>query len=233
MLGIFLVKGSAWEAPLEANAQHQRKKELQSLRAAARMKGVNTAMFFCFSTLVSLCAFVTFALTGNQLDYSRVVQALGFFQVFRLTVTVYIPSAVQSLSNAVYHTDESGLFETQNGIIRRLGTVEKFNTKPDTRSSDTTEDCLIEISNGYFAWKKTDSAKEESDDADKKSIRRDSLSLDDSKFGIDLPEIAANDEKPWKNCVLENIHLKLNKGELVAVVGAVGSGNCPLSCSPR
>ncbi|KNC70715.1 hypothetical protein SARC_16756, partial [Sphaeroforma arctica JP610] len=95
LMGVRVMKMYAWEESFARVVQSLRSQEMIHVRKAAVMRGFNYAMFFASPSIITCAIFVTYHLTGNQLTSKKVFTVLSLLSVLALTLTLFVPFAVQ------------------------------------------------------------------------------------------------------------------------------------------
>eukprot|EP01134_Creolimax_fragrantissima_P003514 CFRG3514T1 len=98
LTGVRVMKMYAWENSFAKVVGAVRAEEMTHVRKAAFMKGTNLAFFFASPSIVSCAIFVTYHLTGGQLTAKKVFTVLSLLSVLALTLTLFVPFAVQGLA---------------------------------------------------------------------------------------------------------------------------------------
>lgn len=62
---------------------------------------MNLASFFVASKIIVFVTFTTYVFLGNVITASRVFVALSLYGAVRLTVTLFFPTAIEKVSEAV------------------------------------------------------------------------------------------------------------------------------------
>ena len=95
-----VIKLYAWELPFQTSIMKIRKEETGSLRRASRFKSVNDGLFLSASPLMLLCTFLPYIALGNPLTAAAVFPTLAFYSIVRLSVTNFVPRAIEAISEA-------------------------------------------------------------------------------------------------------------------------------------
>ncbi|XP_057388585.1 ATP-binding cassette sub-family C member 4 isoform X6 [Balaenoptera acutorostrata] len=77
------------------------RKEISKILRSSYLRGMNLASFFVASKIIVFVTFTTYVLLGNVITASRVFVAVTLYGAVRLTVTLFFPSAVEKVSEAV------------------------------------------------------------------------------------------------------------------------------------
>ncbi|XP_007472006.1 PREDICTED: multidrug resistance-associated protein 4-like isoform X1 [Lipotes vexillifer] len=99
--GIRIIKMYGWEKSFADLITSLRRKEISKILRSSYLRGMNLASFFVASKIIVFVTFTTYALLGNVITASRVFVAVTLYGAVRLTVTLFFPSAVEKVSEAV------------------------------------------------------------------------------------------------------------------------------------
>ncbi|OMJ25816.1 Multidrug resistance-associated protein 4 [Smittium culicis] len=215
--GIEIVKLNSWEIPLLNRVFEIRKKENNSLKNAATLRGLNQSLFntssqvvyfFTFTTLWFLVVKQTSPNPGNKGSFSpeNIFPCVSLFSLSRNTIAQFIPKAFDAYGEiliSIKRIEKMLLLPTFVPIGQTETQPEYSN--PDFGSS-TSEHPIIEMKNASFSW--TGSSSKNLSDLGSKSIKN-----------IDADASAT---------ILHDLTFKISKGELCGIVGLVGSGKSSL-----
>ncbi|XP_063068367.1 multidrug resistance-associated protein 4 isoform X2 [Engraulis encrasicolus] len=99
--GIRIIKMYAWEKPFSALVNDVRGKEISKVMSSSYLRGLNMASFFAASKVIVFVTFTTHVLLGNIITASRVFVAVSLYGAVRLTVTLFFPAAIETLSESL------------------------------------------------------------------------------------------------------------------------------------
>ncbi|XP_006879633.1 PREDICTED: multidrug resistance-associated protein 4 [Elephantulus edwardii] len=99
--GIQIIKMYAWEKSFADLITSLRRKEVAKVLRSSYLRGMNLASFFVASKIIVFVTFTTYVLLGNVITASRVFVAVTLYGAVRLTVTLFFPSAIERVSEAV------------------------------------------------------------------------------------------------------------------------------------
>lgn len=77
------------------------RKEISKVLRSSYLRGMNLASFFVGSKLIIFVTFTVYVLLGNVITASRVFVTVALYATVRLTVTLFFPSAIEKVSEAV------------------------------------------------------------------------------------------------------------------------------------
>ncbi|KAI5634802.1 ABC transporter domain-containing protein [Phthorimaea operculella] len=223
--GIQVIKIYAWEIPFQKVVKDKRDAEMKWIKTATWLRTIFIG-FLLFSERTALfIAILTFILLGNSMSANIIYPLQQFMSAAQVNITVILPLVISFTSE----------------LIVSLGRIQKFldlEDRPDLLAAVSTQET------GNLFGNMTSDLVINSDE--KKIVRPLSYQL---KSEIAITPIS-NDSKPnrghgdetavelravtasWTNdpnsCALKNVSLRVRKGKLCAVIGAVGSGKSSL-----
>uniref|UniRef100_A0A5F4WLL8 Multidrug resistance-associated protein 4 n=1 Tax=Callithrix jacchus TaxID=9483 RepID=A0A5F4WLL8_CALJA len=99
--GIRIIKMYAWEKSFSDLITNLRRKEISKILRSSYLRGMNLASFFSASKIIVFVTFTTYVLLGKVITASRVFVAVTLYGAVRLTVTLFFPSAIERVSEAI------------------------------------------------------------------------------------------------------------------------------------
>ncbi|KAG5647497.1 hypothetical protein DXG03_009434 [Asterophora parasitica] len=220
--GIRLLKMYSWEGFYADQISKLRAGEIATIRASSIASSLLIASISFIPIIAIIMSFITYSLTGHQLDVATIFTCLQLFNIVRVPMLVF-PLILSTLAD----------------LLVALGRISKFLSAEeleDYYAIDTSRDNAIDV-DGDFTWeaagKVSDATKpspaDEKKAAEEKRKDEKAWKKDSKKEGV-LPttnvdekdkETALEEEKPFE---LKNLKLHVPKGFFVAIVGRVGSG---------
>lgn len=171
-----------------------------------------------------MLAFITYALTSHDLSPARIFSSLALFNALRLPLNL-LPMVIGQLIDG---------WASVNRIQEFLLAEE---IKDDTRN-DVKENNAVEIRDAEFTWERT--ATQESDEEPHEK-RKSKIAVKHTKHGHKDAETPSKISSEGHHTIesastltegdpfkLQNINFSLNRNELIAVIGSVGSGKSSL-----
>ena len=238
LVGIRVLKMYAWEAAQEAAVLEVRKQELGALRKAIPYRvGLQTLLFAAPSLAMVTCFVVYGTVNPDQFTASAVFTSIALFALMRFPL-IFLPFALIQLANALVSMRRLSVYYLQENRKDEVGSLDHIG---------------IEIEDGEFFWAKPpeklalpevgkkNKKKKKDDDADEKQKSADAKL--DGGSGKVTPATNSDQDSPREEVAtesaaanassniawsLKNINLTVNDGELVCVVGKVGSGKSSL-----
>jgi len=205
--GMKIIKLFNWEAPFLERIGGYRQKEMAYIRSLLLLRSGTNAVAMSMPALAAVLTFVTYSLTGHSLEPSVVFASLTLFNLLRLPL-MFLPLAFSSIADAL-------------NASRRLYDVFVAETFEDTQIiQDDNLDVAVEVHDASFTW---DGPPPEAEG--KKVKGRKALALAEAAKAIAAAQAKSDEEKVFK---MSNVTFSIPRGQLVAIVGAVGSGKTSL-----
>jgi ABC-type multidrug transport system fused ATPase/permease subunit len=203
--GMKLIKFFAWENPFLDRISGYRKHEISHVRSILLIRAANTAVAMSTPAMASVVAFLVYAGTGHQLTPSVVFSSLTWFQLLRLPLMM-LPLSFSSIADA-----RNAIGRLQECFTAEL-ISETFERDPELKYA-------LEVENASFTWDSPppDEGKEQ------KGEKKDRRSTSKPEPTSEAKEV--KEETLFK---LKQIDFKVPRGQLLAIVGAVGSGKTSL-----
>ncbi|TPX30450.1 hypothetical protein SmJEL517_g06008 [Synchytrium microbalum] len=256
--GIRIIKFFAWETPFLERIMSLRNSEMNQIIRASITRAALQSIAFSFPVISAAVSFVIYGLTAPRLDPAKIFAAVSLFSMMRfplqflpLIIAAWADSAVaitritgllladeienqpvrdDSAPNAVHVVSADFIWETEapelakkraaekkaltttnhpgRGISRLLGNKPEPSTKPDPASTSVDG---MKSSKGGKWWRRKDVVFESAEGRPESPLKP-----------SPLPELEQ------EHFSLHNINLTIPRGQLVVVVGAVGSGKSSL-----
>lgn len=99
--GMRIIKMYVWEKSFADLITNLRKKEISKILGSSYLRGMNMASFFIANKVILFVTFTTYVLLGNKITASHVFVAMTLYGAVRLTVTLFFPSAIERVSEAI------------------------------------------------------------------------------------------------------------------------------------
>jgi ABC-type multidrug transport system fused ATPase/permease subunit len=188
------------------------------IRSLLLIRAGNNAVAFSLPAIAAVVSFVVYGATGHTLEPANVFTALTLFNLVRLPL-MWMPMGLSAIADAA-------------SAVERLHDVFVAEVITDTRKIDPTLDAAIKVEKATFAW---DGSNPEEEDSKKKHKYGAGAGADAPKQSRDgnANTNAGADSSPASGTVeptykLENINFTIPRGQLCAIVGAIGSGKSSL-----
>ena len=200
--GARAIKSYNWEEAFVEQLVKIRKEEMRSLKACANVRAILVSMLSASPSIVSVVTLGLYGLLGNVLSPVKVFTALALFNQLRFPL-IFLPILLNNLTEGKLSLERLNKFfssaEIENYVVRL----------PQEHPSNTS----IRITGGLFYWNRQ---------LDKVGAEADAKTKSQDQ---DQDQGRGQDQERGS---LHNIDLEVKQGELLAVVGPVGSGKSSL-----
>ncbi|CAK8685023.1 unnamed protein product [Clavelina lepadiformis] len=204
LTSVKLIKMYAWESSFSDVVEKIRRKELSALRTAAFLQSINISMAFLTPVLASVIMIVAYVLSGNNLKVEDAFTAIAVFNAMAYALKV-MPLALKSLADV-------------NISMQRFRKILLIDNLEDYVLSSTDDKAnAIEMKDAAFMWKTLHLNESES---------KHNISSEEGDNGALLEQKQLLDDN--SSLQLKDISLRIRKGSLVGICGAVGSGKSSL-----
>ncbi|XP_070569620.1 ATP-binding cassette sub-family C member 10-like [Ptychodera flava] len=237
LFGIRVIKFFAWERHFADKISSLRSEELKKLKGIKYLDAFCVYFWATTPILISLFTFMTYSSLGNQLTAAKVFTCVALFNILVVPLNAF-PWVLNGLMEAWVSLKRLQKFHE----LKELDLKQYYSQDPP--SDDSNHD--LSINNGCFQWEwlsrddpgitkedSLDSRNEiqnrgsvDGDDSDDELILCHSDDSDDSALGNDNDD--SQSQQPRGVLRLKNIDCQVTKGELVGVIGYVGSGKSSL-----
>lgn len=161
---------------------------------------LSQAIAFSIPVLASVLAFVTYALSGHSLDPAIIFTSLSLFTLLRQPL-MFLPRALSAITDA------------QNALSR-LSRVFNADTLEEDTPIQKDLPFAIVVDNAEFRWESPPPIEAPSGKKSPRGLR-----------DVPPPLPISSAAEPFS---LQNINIKVPRGQLCAIVGSVGSGKSSL-----
>ncbi|KAL4963701.1 ATP-binding cassette transporter YOR1 [Aspergillus stella-maris] len=201
--GVRFVKFFGWESSFLDRLKEIRTREIRSIQTLLAVRNAILCVSMSIPVFASMLAFITYALTNHSLDPAPIFSSLALFNSLRMPLNL-LPLVLGQITDAW-----TALNRIQEFIVAE-------EQKEDIhRDENMTE--AVKMESASFTWERL-AADKEADQAEKKT-------------GPELtPSEKPNDDstKPGEPFQLRDLNLDIQRDELIAVIGTVGSGKSSL-----
>ncbi|XP_060815467.1 probable multidrug resistance-associated protein lethal(2)03659 isoform X2 [Bombus pascuorum] len=199
--GIQAIKMYAWEKPFSNLIERARRREISVIRGMSLVRGI-TMSFIMFTTRMSLfITIVTYILYGHKITAEKVFMLQAYYNILRINMTVYFPQGITQIAELLVS-------------VRRL---QKFMLYEEIDEKSEKMECKQKES-------KNDANIIEEDARDEKHKT--------TNYQGEYIMSLRNANVKWfshdHDDTLKNLNINVKSGELIAVVGPVGSGKSSL-----
>jgi ATP-binding cassette subfamily C (CFTR/MRP) protein 1 len=231
------VKYFGWETSFLERVDGVRRKEIRGVQILLAIRNAVLSVGMSMPVFASMLSFITYSLTGNDLNPAPIFSSLALFNSLRLPLN-FLPLVIGQIIDAKASIERIEEF--------LLAEEAQESTQWDYNAKDA-----VVLKNADFTWErhptrdeddtlagapakgptgkksKKEKKQEKKDKKDKKDKR---ASVASEKSGgtstpPDTPEKLAEDEQPF---AIKGMDIAIGRNELVAVIGSVGSGKSSL-----
>ena len=206
--GIRVIKFFAWESAFLDQIEKLRGEEMVQIKRKSILGAFVNAIVFTIPVVAASISFVIYSLT-NPLDPAEIFAALAWFSELRFPL-MFLPQVLVGLAD----------FKVAVKRIGELLLAPELDMEPVV---DEKSEFGVQVVDGNFLWEAVPK-KEEEKKVDKKSKNKDKKQVEEEEKLATEDTIAPEEIQP----LLKNLNLKVKKGDLVAIVGSVGSGKSSL-----
>ncbi|KAH2647828.1 hypothetical protein KXW29_004375 [Aspergillus fumigatus] len=210
LYSVRFVKFFGWESSFLKRLEAVRNREIGSIKRLLFVRHAVVVCMVSLPTFASLLSFVTYALSDHSLSPDRIFASLALFNVLRMPL-IMLNLTITQMTDA---------WTAMNRIQEFLQAEEKS----DPVEWDTGMDKAIEVEHASFTWEQVQSNKGEEKKGEKPKrsqvLPKDATPSSPSDDKSDTTELV-----PFK---LTDINFEVGRGELLAVIGTVGSGKSSL-----
>nr|VWO99753.1 Phosphate:H symporter (Phosphate:H symporter, variant) [Ganoderma boninense] len=198
-----IIKYFAWEVPYLKRIAELRGREMAYIRSLLVIRSGNNAIGVSLPALASVLAFVVYSATGHSLDPANIFSSLTLFQLLRMPL-MFLPLALSASADAYNATQRLyGVFEAE--------------MLTETTVQDEELNDAVQIVEGEFVW--DGPPPDAPAGKGKKGKKHDKTAA---------PAIVESEPKHEETFKLKDVNLSIPHGQLIAIVGPVGSGKSSL-----
>ncbi|KAJ3191281.1 Multidrug resistance-associated protein 4 [Irineochytrium annulatum] len=237
--GMMVVKLYAWEKPFSKNVNSLRDEEMFWIRKASVLRAWNEAIYYCSSSVIELFAFITYWLAGGEFTSAKIFTCIVYMSVIKLSMTNFYPKALQFITESRVSLQRIQAFLSLPEITAR---------RDPAVEAELLAQCGPEVDilirEGTFSWGVgietagvvAPMSKREKAALDAISGKNDTKPADvvvevesaDVETKNDRNVAADSNAGSTGKVILHDLDLTIATGELVAVIGPVGSGKSSL-----
>lgn len=210
-----IIKFYNWEMPYFKSLMEARNSEISVILKIQTLRNILNTTSITLTALVSMVSFIVlYAIEGRSRLAANVFSALQSFSTLSIVLNV-VPLALSSVADFV------------NGLKRVADLLSQEEVSGESHYNIISKDGpAINVKDATFIWEQFD---DEDDAEDEKSIDDGNASVYNQGIAMkDLREISDNENQNQKLMSLNNVNLKIEKGDFVVVTGSIGSGKSSL-----
>lgn len=218
--GIKFIKIFGWEATFVERHQKLRQKEVHTLRTLIDLRNTVMSVSMAIPVFAAAPSFALYSYLSEDVTPARVFSSIGLLNSLRQPLGI-LPTGISQLLDASIS-------------ISRIEHFLSAEEAEDTATFDADADFAVALLSASFTWEAhghkrrgglTDIEKQES--RLRVPFER-SSSLESQQFSRPLLKSSSQFEQADNVFQLEEVSLTLKRGELVAIVGDIGSGKSSL-----
>lgn len=208
-----IIKAFTYEIPFLKRLAFVRKNEMNAVRKILFIRAANQALAFSIPALASVLSFVVYTATHDNLDPAILFTSLSYFNLLRQPL-MFLPRALSSLTDA-------------QTAVERLHEFFEAPLAEDMNLVDPNLDVALRAKDASFQWATVQSPDQLStekglkDARGKKGKKEKKSKKDESKT---LPVEDGGSPSSEEPFAIEHLNMEVPRGQLVAIVGPVGSG---------
>ncbi|EDV31156.2 uncharacterized protein Dana_GF14689 [Drosophila ananassae] len=196
--GIQVIKMYTWERPFGRLIEQLRRSEMSSIRQVNLLRGVLLSFEITLGRIAIFVSLLGFVLMGGELTAERAFCVTAFYNILRRTVSKFFPSGMSQVAE----------------LLVSLRRIRDFMMRDESNIIDLTEE-----------------VDEKPDEEQKLLGKNGDVRLQNGKSPdtlVSIDGLRARWDREHNEPVLDNINMSLKRGQLVAVIGPVGSGKSSL-----
>ncbi|XP_069701973.1 probable multidrug resistance-associated protein lethal(2)03659 isoform X2 [Periplaneta americana] len=211
IVGMQVIKMYAWEKPFAQLVAFARKHEIQAVRIASYTRGILISFDKFITRIAVFVSVVTYILLGYQLTAESVFVIIAYFNIMKQVMTDFFPRAIQVIAECSVSVKRIQKFllydEVKSAVISKNKETSNSTDSKEVGSGDKIEMDTPSLHTGNIQNVAVNNVHT-------KAVKLVNVT---AKWAEDLPENT-----------LSNITFELRPGELLAIIGPVGSGKTSL-----
>ncbi|KAJ7728028.1 multidrug resistance-associated ABC transporter [Mycena olivaceomarginata] len=226
--GIRLVKYYAWESFYMHRILTLREREIATVRKSGLALSALIALVALTPVLATVLSFITYALTGHDLNVAIIFSSLQLFNIIQAPLTL-LPIVLSALADAIVAFGRIGAFLTAEEL-------------PEPYLIDADRKDAVDVDGASFTWELAVAEPQGKSEVEptsktKRKAKGKEEEKEEKETGTELPTTTTattekapmegttptphEEEKPFE---LRNLKFSVPKAAFVAIVGKVGSG---------
>ncbi|XP_054162187.1 ATP-binding cassette sub-family C member 4-like [Oppia nitens] len=199
--GMRVIKMYTWEQSFCDLVTKARKLEVNDIRKVCYLKAINLSLFFIAAKIILFGCFLTYVLLGHKLSPKEVFVTMALFNMLRITLTWIFPQSIaQGAELLVTCRRIQNFLELEEQGVKPLVNNDTNNSKKLVNKINLSSSFSAPNNNFYT------------------NINGNGTSQ------LIVRNISAKWNQDIKKPSLDNISVNLKQGDLLAVIGPVGSG---------
>ena len=210
---IRFVKYQAWEDYFQKRIAKARASEIMVQYSLLNIRNIITALSSSLPSFAGLLSFISFALTSGKFSAAEILSSLALFNCLRKPLNI-LPLVMSQLIDACLSAKRIEEFLLAEEHLEYIKS-----------NFDATD--MVQVEHGDFIWKGV--AWKILDENTELCVDHETLEVsEDGGLLIDSDAFEMSRRTKSKKLTLQDISLTISHGELVAVIGDVGSGKSSL-----
>ncbi|KAF2280888.1 P-loop containing nucleoside triphosphate hydrolase protein [Westerdykella ornata] len=216
------VKYFAWEMSFLERVNAIRQREIRGVQVLLAIRNGIMAVGMSMPVFASMLSFITYSLSGNNLNPAPIFSSLALFNSLRIPLN-FLPLVIGQVIDA-------------NASIKRIQEFLLAEEAEETAEWDYDAKDAVVLKDADFTWERHPTqdkedvegvgneqrvGKEKAKKKSKRSHKRTGSGADSPS----TPDSPTEDEKPFE---LKDLNISIGRKELVALIGSVGSGKSSL-----
>ncbi|XP_059049067.1 ATP-binding cassette sub-family C member 4-like [Achroia grisella] len=222
--GIQVIKMYAWEIPFQKVVKEKRGNEMRQISIATALRAIFLGFMIFTERTALFITILTFILLGNSMTANVIYPLQQFMNAAQINITLILPlilAFTAELFVSLGRVQNFLLLEDRPDLVASHATPIP-NIFRNTASSSEKDKCVRPLS--YRTNSNASSAKRLS--LEPKFVR--SISQPGPDIAVEVRDVSASWTGDPNFLALKNISLRVRKGKLCAIIGAVGSGKSSL-----
>lgn len=198
--GIQVIKMYTWERPFGKLIGQMRRSEMNSIRQMNLLRGILLSFEITLGRIAIFVSLLGFVLGGGELTAERAFCVTAFYNILRRTVSKFFPSGMSQFAELLV-----SMRRITNFMMREEANVIDMSERRDEKAEEE-QHLLKEVEKRSYPV----------------GIGKEPDTL------VEIKALRARWGQEQHDPVLNNVNMSLRRGQLVAVIGPVGSGKSSL-----
>lgn len=212
------VKYFGWETSFLERVDAIRRREIKGIQILLAIRNGIMAVGMSMPVFASMLSFITYSLTGNNLNPAPIFSSLALFNSLRLPLN-FLPLVIGQVIDA-------------NASVKRIQEFLLAEEAEEDAEWDYNAKDAVVLKEAEFTWERHPTQDSEDGDApsgkkaakEKKKAERASAQSQANGEKVDRPTSAESPHEEELPFEMKGLNLTVGRKELIAVIGGVGSG---------
>ncbi|XP_026764672.2 ATP-binding cassette subfamily C member 4-like [Galleria mellonella] len=222
--GIQVIKMYAWEIPFQKVVRDKRGNEMKQIRVATALRVVFLGFLIFTERTALFITILTFILFGNSMTANVIYPLQQFMNAAQINITLILPLVFAFSSEllvSIGRVQDFLMLEDRPDLVASHSTS-MASIFRDSISSSEKDMCVKALS----YKRKSDASFVKRSSMERKYAR--SVSQPALDIAVEVRDVCASWTSDPNFLALKNVSMRLRKGKLCAIIGAVGSGKSSL-----